>query len=78
MAGVGNDDQSLGKDRNVSQGACRRGFRDKGGIQTAVGHFVHEIIVGPRRQLETYFRVTAMKVREDARQPARSRAFQRT
>jgi hypothetical protein len=44
-----------------------RRLSSEGSVQSAVGYFVHEVIVGTRRQLQTYFRVTAMKVRQYAR-----------
>src|ERR1700716_3085150 len=58
MAGVGDYDQSLGKDRNMLQDARGRRLSSEGRVQSAVGYFVHEVIVGTRCQFQTYLRVT--------------------
>ena len=67
MVGVGNYDQSLGKDRNMFQDARDRRLSSEGSVQTAVGYFGHEVIVGTRRQFQTHFRITSMKRRQYAR-----------
>ena len=67
MIGVGNDDQSLGKDRNMFQDARSRGLSREGSIEPAICDLGHEVIVSARRQFQSDFRITAMKIRQDAR-----------
>ncbi len=59
------------------QGARRRRLSREGRVEAAIGHPVHEVIIGTGREFQTDVRVAAMKVRQHARQPARRRALER-